>query len=200
MSKGTIVLDNDLQAKIVHLSDEQLASVGLMRIEEPGPPPEIEIEPEIACAAKWWADTLRQWTWQENGDPLQSAMASLLSTYQAPLLEKHIALFQAWLAWTLQQLYTTRQWPWGSDNGWNPKEPNHGSYHRYIHNDYHPDRVLVLAARRAGVYGKLDARFPIKTTMKINPGSVKVHRGYGASDQEIFETRVPAAESRERSG
>ena len=131
---------------------------------------------EVECAAKWWADQLRQSPTHDNGDGFQSALLALVSNREPLLSEAQIALFEQILANKLQ-VQVDR-------SDWNPEKPELGGAWRMVSVDYDPCPVLYDAAERVGI--DVGYRFPIKTHMWIDPGSVKVAVGYGAREREIY--------------
>ncbi len=53
----------------------------------------------------------------------------------------------------------------------------------YLSVDYGPDRMLAEAADKANI---AYAAFPVKTSMWVSEGSVKVAYGYGKEAKEIY--------------
>lgn len=182
----TVPMTNEMKLTIANLSGEQLQSVGLMRIYDASEPPEIKIYPEVACAAKWWASQLKSTPLQDNGDLMQTMLATIAAGREIPLQNELVDRFERWLAFSLQWRFTHKQWPGDGSPSWRRIEPNFGSFNRTIYNDYGPDEWLIVAAKLAGIPGRLSNRFPIKTCMWINPGEVKVRLGYGSEEKVIY--------------
>ncbi len=148
------------------------------------------ILPEVVTAALWWADTLEAVAPQDNGDMLQSQLASsfaemaVRSNGGRVFIDDERQRFIDALERGLMQ-HVAGSWERAQT------EPNWGSATRSVGCDYGPDRVLGEAAdtlelspQRAAM---LSLCWPIKTWMAINPGSVKVSHGYGAELKEIHE-------------
>lgn len=172
----------DLIRKNLHLLDDRTlgSELGLCRIETAElPRPDIQVCPEIEAATTWWAESLRHQPEMDNGDPFQSGLAGMLADRAyIRLTDEQIETFRLWLRAVLQATQ--------AGGGWDPKQPIFASALRGIYNDYHPDWQLCLAWRRAALPGKPDRRFPIKTSMRINPGCVTVRVGYTGREQTIY--------------
>jgi len=136
---------------------------------------DVTIYPEVACAAKWWADQLRGDPMHDAGDAMMNAMAAWASGRISRLSEADILRFEQELE-TVLQAYVIKK-------GWHPDRPGWGN--RDVGTDYHPDGTLDQAAQAAGL-GDLSLQLPYKTMMWVNPGSVTVSRGYRAPVVEIF--------------
>lgn len=143
------------------------------------------VRPEVAAAAKWWANQLRELPSFDNGSKdLGSQMAAFtmnmvrLSIPELP--EEKIATFEQVLAEGMELVIESHS------EDWRPGQPKWGCFRRHFGTDYQPDRVLEQAALAAGI--DLSFRAPIKTRMWINPGSVMVVCGHGMPAQEVFTT------------
>lgn len=131
---------------------------------------------EINAAVEWWCHVLSEpFVKQDNGDGLQSVCLSLMADLTPMPTQDQIEVFRQELTRELAESIDPA--------GWHPEEPVRGSYMRTVATDYHPEHVLSVAADRAGIH---DNRFPVKTVMWINPGEVKVARGYGAPIKQIW--------------
>ncbi len=154
---------------------------------------EREILPEIQCAAKWWADRLRGPSLQDNGDEDQSMLASYVSLRvaqaNAPVSDEE---YQA-IRRSFERAFTA-SFVDGEFGGWEraKTDPNWGCASRVASVDYGPDGVLRSALesalpdldpRRAAMFSLF---WPIKTYMRVSPGSVQVSYGYRAEPVEIF--------------
>ena len=139
----------------------------------------MEIKEEIKVAAKWWADQLRQSPRHDNGDAFQSGLATLLASQVGHPSEEQIARFERELA----ELLSVQDAFQG--DSWIPSRPEWASYARCIGCDYHPDRVISDALRKAGIES-FSLLLPFKTVMQINPGEVNVAYGYGAPFKTIW--------------
>lgn len=148
------------------------------------------IYPEIAIAARWWADALERPGLQDNGDATQSLFASWASCTAVQANggktfrdddERATFIFSLELA--LMDLVSTSWDRAQTDQDW-------GSYMRSVGVDYGPDRVLYsaldalsLTPQRAAMFSLL---WPIKTRMSIDPGRVSVRHGYGAEPRQLY--------------
>ena len=128
---------------------------------------------QIEIAAKWWADQLRAGTKQDNGDFMQSALATVLTHPEDP---QKVNLFEQ----ALKDLL-----PEHLSKCWDTNLPGLGSYLRCLACDYHPEEALAEAAKIAGIPATCPP-FPMKTVMWVNPDSVKVKHGYRAEIQYLF--------------
>jgi BTG family protein len=137
------------------------------------------IKPEIKCAAKWWADRLREDPHQDNGDLFQSALMTGLASRIPRPTDEQIQTFEATLAEHIAQQ------PGFHGESWRPADPIWGGAYRGLYVDYHPTVEMETAAKLAGIVG-IRFLLPIKTSMHINPGSVMVGHGYRAPLTEIY--------------
>jgi len=134
--------------------------------------------PEIKAAVDWWASQLEAPVKQDSGDAnlnLGIALVSSMGRESFPS-RRSIARFKECLLVAIAvhcQQY------------WNPSQPDLGSACRTVSVDYGPDMILHIALAAAGVeIGTLT--LPIKTTMWISPGEVKVAAGYHGKSVTIF--------------
>lgn len=186
------VMTKEMKEAISKLSYEQLESIGLMRIHSSTEPPSMYIFPEVQAAAAWWANQLRGPVFQDNGDAMQSIIATVCNSGEISITEYDVTRFERCLAYCIQQRIMNKQWPGQSDEpSWRPDQPDWGSACRGIYNDYGPDAILVVAARLAGIPGNLNSRFPIKTNMRIDPGKVRVRAGYRGQEEVIYPPKQP---------
>lgn len=121
---------------------------------------------EIECAAKWWRSRVESSSAQDNGDPEQSALATLVSLMMPTPTQEQAEVFECELRTQLQVC---------AESG--------GFMHLGV--DYGPGLMLREAIEASGVNPQ---RLPIKTNMWIKPGSVRVSWGYRAPRVEIFAT------------
>ena len=134
------------------------------------------IFPEVAAAAKWWADQLRHKPVHDNGDVMGSMLATLAAANLAPISDEQIAAFESALASHLQA---------ACEKHWHSDDPIRGGVYRTTATDYAPEGVLVDALQDAGIADG-DLRLPIKTVVWIDPGKVDVACGYGAKPVRIY--------------
>ena len=131
--------------------------------------PNLEIiseKREIAqVAAKWWADKLRYGTVQNNGEDMQSLMMTLLSMRGSKRNEEDIQRFEDVLAELIDQQLAMRG----------------GAYLRV---DYHPEGLLRDAAEEANI--DVSFALPVKTSMRVDSGTVMVAEGYGAEEKQLY--------------
>lgn len=131
---------------------------------------------ELDAAVDWWANVIMD-PKQDNGDYLQSSMLSFISRGIKRPSNKEIEIFKVSLKKAITEF-------WREYNiKWNKFDPTLGSYDRCISVDYRPCSILARAAKEAGISENL---FPCKTSMWIDPGSVKVSYGYRALVEEIY--------------
>jgi hypothetical protein len=139
------------------------------------------IKPEIKCAAAWWANKLREEPRHDNGDDFQSAFATMVARQRPRPTEEQIQRFEE----KLTELIALQ--PGFGPDMWDPKDPIRAGAYRGLYVDYHPTEEMVKAAEAAGIKG-ISLLLPIKTSMSINPGSVRVGCGYKAPMVEIYAT------------
>lgn len=130
---------------------------------------------EIEAAVKWWGKQLREGTRQDNGDAMQSVLATMVAS-QMRVTPEQVDVFEKTLA-TLLPKYLGRIW--------DPLKPNFGSACRVLDCDYGAHLLLVAAALLAGIEPTCPP-FPMKTVMWINPGNVQVRHGYRAPEETIW--------------
>jgi hypothetical protein len=118
------------------------------------------------AAAAWWADALRA-PRQDNGDPLQSMLMTVLASQRDRPSDTDLDAFATALAATIDaRIAGGRTWI-------------------CIGVDYGPDRELSDAMTAAGVSHPI--AWPCKTRMYITPGKdVTVAAGYGADEVPIW--------------
>lgn len=133
-------------------------------------------EKEVIAAAKWWADQLDSEVKHDNGDKEQSRLANFAASQLEPITEEQYCNFREALQNEIDAYLQER-------NNWRPDEPQRG--HRWIGTDYHPCAVIQKAADAAGIT-QASLRFPIKTGMWIDPGEVRIARGYRAPIETIY--------------
>jgi len=138
-----------------------------------------EIKPEIAVAAKWWADQLRDTPKHDNGDAFQSAFATVTASMLKRPTSEQVERFETELATALSSALGF------SGDSWREDDPMWASGARVIGVDYHPDQILEDALNAAGI-GDGFCLLPFKTLMWIDPNSVNVAQGYGARSEPIY--------------
>lgn len=128
----------------------------------------ITVPGNVGAAVGWWADAIYSPTF-DNGDKSRTGdMASLLATLLSasdPVTKDQAEAFKLALAELLMEKMKTQF-----------------SFDIYV--DYHPDRILVDAATRAGI--RNTSCFPWKTYMSITPERVEVRAGYGKPYETIW--------------
>lgn len=123
-------------------------------------------EREIKIVAKWWADQLRGTPKMDNGDVIQSLVASWASSKVARPTAQQCEDFEKALIAVLTLKCEGVKW-------------------QNIGTDYHPDGWLQEALVIAGI--KITGfLFPIKTMMQFEAGSVQVAEGYRAEWVELM--------------
>lgn len=146
------------------------------------------MEQEIAVAAKWWADKLRNGSTadlggsRDKGAALSEMMLLLLKSSSDPIPSETIDRFEALLRNEIRKQI--------GDN-WKPENPEWGAYNRVVSVDYHPCESLSNAYHGVGLDNDM-ADLPMKTVMRINPGKVTVAEGYGANFVTIYEAGAPS--------
>ncbi|MFI1767499.1 hypothetical protein ACH41H_36380 [Streptomyces sp. NPDC020800] len=143
--------------------------------------------PEFVAAADWWAEKLAEPARHDVGRGAEESAAfanSVSALVQRQRSQAHIEVFHEALVVELE-LHVEKY-------SWRPDEPDFGSYMRAIMVDYGPDPVLAGAAERAGFELKI-LDLPMKTTMWINPGIVKVREGHSSDPAVIWETGMAEA-------
>lgn len=138
---------------------------------------ELLRSPEITTAAKWWADKLLEDIVMDAGDVMINTVATVARRGLESVSPKEVERFRLALAALLAVQCAT--------NGWDVDNPQFGSACRAVHVDYAPEPVLVCALSFARISGG-DLRLPIKTTMWINPGDVRVRAGYYAKEVKLY--------------
>jgi hypothetical protein len=138
----------------------------------------MSMEREAKAAAQWWADTLRQpqapiqeQMGAEDDSPMRSGAGVLMGIMAQSLDRVNDDTAIDRFAAELETDLLANQMKYMGGYGFGT--------------DYHPDRVLVDAAKRAGIKVGMTT-FPWKTIMWISPGSVTVSAGYGAQSVEIL--------------
>ncbi|MFF9310116.1 hypothetical protein ACF1BS_04310 [Streptomyces sp. NPDC014748] len=133
--------------------------------------------PEARAAADWWAARLARPARHDVGDVQANAVTNAVSALvQRQRTQAQIQAFREALADEIERHI---------EHGWQPENPDFGSYMRTIGVDYGPDPVLADAAEKAGFELKtLD--LPMKTVMWIDPGVVKVAEGHSAQPVVIW--------------
>lgn len=136
----------------------------------------IPMAEEITLAVEWWSNELQNNTKQDAGDSEVNLFMKVFATRKEYLTQEQIEVFEKELG---SLLVSRCQENWREDN------PSWCSYHRAFGVDYHPDKILQDALKKAGINPE-NTRLPIKTVMWINPGQVSVRKGYGVEIEDIF--------------
>jgi hypothetical protein len=150
------------------------------------------VSDEAEIAAQWWADLLLR-TPQHRiaADRPGERDDGLADLFEVQLMfagAEHSTLSAAQIetfADCLADLIRTRlmvgeAWEIAARDG-----SKYGSYHRAISVDYDPPQIIKDAWIAAGG-GNIAGVFPSKTTMWVNPCSVRLKFGYGGEIQEIM--------------
>lgn len=127
------------------------------------------MEQEIKAAAKWWTELISKPVTMDSGDPGTTSMILKLAADGQRLP-------------TPEQLDTFRE---TLENGLRAEivSEKRSDYLVFLNVDYDRCAVLEGAAVAAGL---AYMRFPCKTVMNIQPGSILVAEGYGAPFVEIL--------------
>lgn len=136
--------------------------------------------PEAVAAANWWAGKLAAQVRHDVGrgaEPSSALTNSVSALVRRQRADADIEAFREALADEIDQHV--------AKYSWRPDEPDFGSYMRAIINDYGPDEVLTNAAHRVG-FELTTFDLPLKTTMWINPGMVKVAEGHSTRPTIIW--------------
>jgi hypothetical protein len=130
---------------------------------------------ELAVAAAWWANEIRTLSKQDIGANELTMFYTLLQPSKAAregITEEQLTVFRDTLHEAAAVAFL---------KSWYPNEPKRGL--RVLSVDYHPEGPLETALDAAGI----DEDFlPKKTLMWVDPGLVRVRRGYGAPIEEIY--------------
>ena len=120
-------------------------------------------EKEAEVASNWWKNNLGTGAKQNNGDDFASLfflMMSLKEHVSAEQKEEFAGVLKQYVMEELERLGRV-----------------------YLSVDYGPDSALAAAADVSGIGY---AAFPVKTSMWVYEGNVKVACGYGAEAKEIY--------------
>jgi len=117
----------------------------------------------IKVAAKWWADQLRETTF-DNGVPEHNAMMAMIQARMLPISEETIQNFQGKLETAIMGM----DWP-------------------VLSVDYHPDQILIEIGESVGI--DVEYRLPWKTSMIIRDDLVEVGKGYATPYKTIYKRR-----------
>ena len=138
-----------------------------------------EPRPEAVAAARWWTDTITGTFTHDVGGAAYSASYSraLGDPGGHEWTPEQRDAFQEALAARFELLCDGTRWT--------PDDPDADRHKRIVMCDYGPDDRLVEAARAAGLELEV-GDVPSKTWMRINPGTVIVSQGYGATPVVIW--------------
>ena len=134
---------------------------------------------ESEVAANWWGNILDQTSIHDNGEVVGSSLANFGRSKLGPLSLDIITNFKKNLSMKLDEEIAKNK----ESGDWKEDNPNWCSYSRanWMSIDYNVTNILKDVAIRSGISEReLMFRFPVKTTMMINPGEVKVRHGYRA--------------------
>jgi hypothetical protein len=138
---------------------------------------------EARTAARWWADHLGPDSTARNGDAMNEMFALAAKSTQAQPDPDQVEAFRAHLE---QGIIAMLRKPF---NAWEKAVadgPRWGASLRTIGVDYGPDAILGDALEAAGIPARRGTLLlPLKTTMWVNPGQVKVGLGYNAPPVEL---------------
>lgn len=137
---------------------------------------------EAKIAAHWWANLLRDpdEVQHDAGDVGINAMASWARDRDGRNDEfdaEKVDEFEKELATRLQKKIKDRRWDY--------QQPFVGN--TVVRCDYHADPVLQDVADEVGLEISSMTTFPIKTTMWIDPGEVRVKTGHSAEMRTVWE-------------
>lgn len=131
---------------------------------------------EVEAAAKWWADQLRREP-DAPADTNGGVLMAIGRNIVQPLPAEQINKFEFGLTMSLLKYLDGKVW--------DSSDPLLGSALRSVQCDWGPDRILDEAMQYAAIKSA-SLRFPIKTTMWVNPRIVTVRVGYGAPEITVY--------------
>lgn len=142
-----------------------------------------EIVDEARIGARWWANCLRNpdSVTHDAGDLMVNAMTSWARDADSRNDEfppEKVDRFEEALIPKIQDRI--------DDQPWDPQQPF--MRNTAIRCDYHADPILQEAADDVGLEISSMTTFPIKTTMYIDPGEVRVAGGHGNDPETIWES------------
>ncbi len=136
--------------------------------------------PEVKAAVDWWCQRLAGANKQDSGDAKLNLEIGLLRS-----MDQDKNRFPSMAALARFRLSLTVMLAIRLSEFWNEENPNYGSACRTLGVDYGPDYTIHSALAAANIeHG--DMILPIKTTMWIGPGYVKVGCGYRGSIVFIY--------------
>ena len=138
---------------------------------------------EARVAARWWADCLTADDSPRTGDAMNEAFVMFArSKRRQTITLEQVETFRSLLEQAILT-YVREEW-----RGWDnavENGPEFGSALRAIGVDYGPDPILRDTLDAAGIRSGPSGPLPLKTTMLIDPGSVRVGLGYNAPMVEL---------------
>jgi hypothetical protein len=155
-----------------------------------------DVHREATVAAEWWANFLRDPDEVEHdaGDLMVNAVTSWARDQDSRNDEFEagtVDAFEDELIDLIQDEIDERE----SRGSWDYDEPYRGQ--TFMKCDYHADPLLQEAAETVGLDISSMTTFPIKTSMWIDPGEVRVKNGYTAGIETIWERGDHVDEIRE---
>lgn len=140
------------------------------------------VNDEAKIGARWWANCLRDpdQVRHDAGDIEVNAMANWARDRDSRNDEfdaEKVDEFEKKLAKRLQEKIEDRRWDY--------QQPFVGN--TTVRCDYHADPVLQDVAEEVGLEISSMTTFPIKTTMWLDPGEVRVKTGHSAEIRTLWE-------------
>jgi len=136
---------------------------------------------EIEIAVKWWLEQFNIRNKHNTGESFSSALANYVDSKQPPVTDEQKKEFGEVLTCLLPDYLKASNW----DEAIAKDKKDIGSALRTLSTDYDACGILRAAAQTAGI-NYCSTIFPQKTVMWINPGEVKVSKGYGANIEYIY--------------
>ena len=130
---------------------------------------------ELTVAVAWWSNEIRTLSKQDIGANELTMFYTLLQPSKAAregITEEQLTVFRDTLYEAAAVAFL---------KSWRPDNPHWGL--RVLDVDYYPQEPLRTALEAAGIHQSF---LPKKTLMWVDPGLVRVRRGYGAPIEEIY--------------
>ena len=141
---------------------------------------EIENWEEVKFAAEWWRNELVNFDgWSDTGNAFGDALSSyVINKTKNKVTELQADVFESRLRFHIAKTI--------KDCGyWDAKDVDHGSVFRIVRTNYHPCHVLNISLAEAAIE-KSWKYLPKQVVMYINPGEIKVGKGYEAEVETVF--------------
>lgn len=135
---------------------------------------------EAKAAADWWTEQLH--THGNTGDGLNDAVMAWGKSQIEPPTPEQVKTFRTALEQRIMDMLHDDEDRWARAK----VNPSFGSMFRSFGVDYGPDGPLYEALEDAGIATGLLSPLPTKTQMVVNPGEVRVSKGYAAEWETIY--------------